>query len=819
MLTGPRASRDDQDVLHADGAAGPMRIINTTVGRVLLQRRAAEGDALTSTALLKKKGLQQLVQNVLSALRASEATVEMLDALKQLGFTYATRSGMSIGIDDLIIPRRRSRCVQTGEQRGDQGRTAVPRGRDHQRRALQQGHRRLVGRHREDRRRDVRARWQTADEAVRQRSIRSTSWPTPARAVQQQQIRQLAGMRGLMAKPSGEIIEMPITRTSAKACTVLAVLHLDARRAQGPGRHGAQDRRLGLPDAPPGGRGAGRHHLRRRTAAPSRASRPGHRRRRRDHRAPARTASSAASRSRTIVDPISGAGDPSTSTSEIDEDDGARRSQDAGIETVKIRSVLTCASLRGVCAKCYGRDLATRQHGRHRRGGRRHRRPVDRRARHAADDAHVPHRRHRHRRASEQIAARRRAFGGIVQLRGHRQLDRPAATDKDGRSSMVMNRHAQLNPWSTRRAATRERYDAGLRRAAARSTTARWSSRGQVMAEWDPYTLLDPRRRSAGAIESRRHHRGRHRPGGGRRGHRHSRHGRAGEPRPPTRARRIEIKRRRRRGQPRLRQARARTTCRSTRTSWCSDGDEGRRRRRAWPRSRARPPRRRTSRAVCRAWSSCSRRASRRTTAVISRDRRRGQLRRRSSRASARSSSPPSDGEPQEYAGTRSARRARQRRKATASRAGRAADGRPEQPARHPRGARREGAGEPTWSTRSRRSTGCRASNINDKHIEVIVRQMMRLGADRGCGRHRLPRRRAGRAEVRSIEENQRVIGDGGPPATGAEPLLLGITKASLSTESLHLGRVVPGNAPRCSPRRRPARGKIDYLRGPEART
>ena len=57
-----------------------------------------------------------------------------------------------------------------------------------------------------------------------------------------------------------------------------------------------------------------------------------------------------------------------------------------------VRSALTCEPRLGVCRRCYGRNLATARAGRDRRGGRHHRGPVDRRARHAADDAYVPHR-------------------------------------------------------------------------------------------------------------------------------------------------------------------------------------------------------------------------------------------------------------------------------------------------------------------------------------------------------------------------------------------------------------------------------------------
>ena len=116
-----------------------------------------------------------------------------------------------------------------------------------------------------------------------------------------------------------------------------------------------------------------------------------------------------------LDDPFSRRAGRSTKNGEISEE-LASAIQDAGIEKVKIRSVLTCASRRGVCAKCYGRDLVDRQAGRARPRGRRRRRAVDRRARHAADDAHVPHRRHG--------VAHLGAVGPGIAARGHRALRR-----------------------------------------------------------------------------------------------------------------------------------------------------------------------------------------------------------------------------------------------------------------------------------------------------------------------------------------------------------------------------------------------------------
>ena len=144
----------------------------------------------------------------------------MLDALKNLGFTYATRSGMSIGIDDLIIPPEKAELVEDARNEVIKVEQQYLEGRDHQRRALQQGHRHLVGRHREDRRRDVQRDGRSMDRAGKSFNPVYIMADSGARG-SKQQIRQLAGMRGLMAKPSGEIIETPITSNFREGLTVL----------------------------------------------------------------------------------------------------------------------------------------------------------------------------------------------------------------------------------------------------------------------------------------------------------------------------------------------------------------------------------------------------------------------------------------------------------------------------------------------------------------------------------------------------------------------------------------------------------------------
>ncbi len=346
------ANRDDQDVIHADVQVVENKIINTTVGRVILNSALPQNIPFVN-GMLKKKGLQQLVQSCYLT-TGIDNTVQMLDDLKQVGFTYATRSGMSIGIQDLIIPQDKAIAVRERARRSHQGRTAVPRGRHHQRRALQQGHRGVVGSHREDCRRDVHRRWRRRDKEGKFNPVYIMA-DSGARG-SKQQIRQLAGMRGLMAKPSGEIIEQPIKANFREGLSVLEYFI---------STHGA---RKGLADTALKTADSG--YLTRRLVDVAQDVIVS------DHdcgtldgieaRAivesgeviePLRDRIIGRVSLEKIVDPIKG-GLILDFNQEIDEELAADV-QDAGIEKVKIRSVLTCASRRGVCKRCYGRDLST----------------------------------------------------------------------------------------------------------------------------------------------------------------------------------------------------------------------------------------------------------------------------------------------------------------------------------------------------------------------------------------------------------------------------------------------------------------------------
>ena len=146
-------ARDDQGVQYAEVQNVVNKVINTTVGRVILNEALPKGMPYVN-GLLKKKGLQQLVQYRLPSLRsredrrdarlAQDARVHLRDPLGHFDRHRRPRHPVA----EAGAGRGRAR-------RSDQGRRAVSRRRDHQRRALQQGHRRVVGSHREDRGRDV----------------------------------------------------------------------------------------------------------------------------------------------------------------------------------------------------------------------------------------------------------------------------------------------------------------------------------------------------------------------------------------------------------------------------------------------------------------------------------------------------------------------------------------------------------------------------------------------------------------------------------------------------------------------------------------
>ena len=341
---------DDQDILHTEPVTLEHQFINTTVGRVILNDHLPAGMPYIN-GLLKKKGVGQLVQYC--SLRFGQSiTVELLDQIKELGFLYATCAGISIGIDDLVIPETKQSMVEHAEREVLKVQQQYLDG------AITNG----------ERYNKVIAIWSDVTERVSDDMFKrmeaqdkqGTLNPIYVMADSgargsKQQIRQLSGMRGLMAKPSGEIIETPITSNFREGLTVLQYFI---------STHGA---RKGLADTALKTADSG--YLTRRLVDVAQdviisevdcGTVDG------IEVGPIVEAGE-------VVEPLRDRivgrvslqkikdyeGNVIVSVNEEITEELANAIQAAGIERVKIRSVLTCESRRGVCVMCYGRNLAT----------------------------------------------------------------------------------------------------------------------------------------------------------------------------------------------------------------------------------------------------------------------------------------------------------------------------------------------------------------------------------------------------------------------------------------------------------------------------
>jgi len=341
---------DDQDVIHTEPVQLNKQFLQTTVGRVIFNDHLPS-DMPFVNGLLKKKGIQALVQY--GYLRFGlEKTVQMLDRLKELGFLYATKAGVSIGISDMVIPSVKFKLVDTAEHEVVKVQQQYLDG------AITNG----------ERYNKVIAIWSDVTEKVADEMFKALEQQDKEGVINpiyvmadsgargsKQQIRQLSGMRGLMAKPSGEVIETPITSNFREGLTVLQYFI---------STHGA---RKGLADTALKTADSG--YLTRRLVDVAQDV--------------IINEFDCGTADGIYVEPILEAGvevEPlrdrvvgRVSLEKIKDYEGnvivevnqeiteelANAIQAAGIERVKIRSVLTCESRRGVCARCYGRNLAT----------------------------------------------------------------------------------------------------------------------------------------------------------------------------------------------------------------------------------------------------------------------------------------------------------------------------------------------------------------------------------------------------------------------------------------------------------------------------
>jgi DNA-directed RNA polymerase subunit beta' len=343
---------DDQDILHTEIQMVERQLISTTIGRILFNSELPSGVPYIN-GLLKKKGLGQLVQFCYLHF-GNEKTVEMVDKLKELGFSYATRAGVSIGIDDMVIPERKEDLVREARRAQDAVDNEYKEG------AITGG----------ERYNKVIAIWsevteRISDEMFRemQKIDRSGGEFNPIYMMadsgargSKQQMRQLAGMRGLMAKPSGEIIETPITSNFREGLNVLQYFI---------STHGA---RKGLADTALKTADSG--YLTRRLVDVAQDVIISEE----DCQTPEGIYVTAIVEGGEVIEPLRDrligrvamediydplTGDLIVRGNEEITEETANAIQATGLERVKIRSVLTCESRRGVCVKCYGRDLAT----------------------------------------------------------------------------------------------------------------------------------------------------------------------------------------------------------------------------------------------------------------------------------------------------------------------------------------------------------------------------------------------------------------------------------------------------------------------------
>jgi len=343
---------DDQGVMRADVRETENEFINTTVGRLIFNSILPEGTPFIN-GLMKKKGLQQL-GNYCYLHYGLETTVRILDDLKDLGFLHATKAGISIGINDLIVPDNKADLVDQAKG------SVIEVEKQYQDGAITDGERynKII---------DI---WSDVTEKVSDEMFRKMAdqdeegsefnpiyimADSGARG-SKQQIRQLAGMRGLMAKPSGEIIETPITANFREGLTVLEYFI---------STHGA---RKGLADTALKTADSG--YLTRRLVDVAQDVIMSMQ----DCNTLDGIYVTSIIEGGEIIEPLQdrivgrvsleSIRDPLTGeiilgiNEEITETLAAEI-QAAGIEKVKIRSVLTCKAKRGVCIKCYGRNLAT----------------------------------------------------------------------------------------------------------------------------------------------------------------------------------------------------------------------------------------------------------------------------------------------------------------------------------------------------------------------------------------------------------------------------------------------------------------------------
>jgi len=337
-----------KDTVYGDSEP---KVINTTPGRVRFNEIWPEGVGFINKTITKKE-LGDMIWRCYQV-SAQKGTVAALDRLKALGFKEATRAGCSIGITDMVIPTTKKAELAAAYKEVDKVTKQYRAG------VITDGERNSkvidVWTHVGDEISKELYRTLEYNEGKEQANPLYIMVNSGARG-NQQQIKQLSGMRGLMAKPSGEIIERPITSNFREGLSVLEYFI---------STHGA---RKGLADTALKTADSG--YLTRKlvdvaqdviiteddcgsangiTVAPIYEGD--------EEVVDLKTRTYGRVSLEKVIDPITG--DTIVGVNQIILEEQADKLLKIGVEQLRIRSVLTCESSRGCCAQCYGLNLAS----------------------------------------------------------------------------------------------------------------------------------------------------------------------------------------------------------------------------------------------------------------------------------------------------------------------------------------------------------------------------------------------------------------------------------------------------------------------------
>ncbi len=317
--------------------------IVTTVGRILFNEILPEGFGFRNESM-NKKTLQRLVAEVFVRF-GPEATAKAVDDIKQLGFRYATKSGLSISIDDFVTPEEKAKILSDTEQR------AVEVSLQYQQGLItdEERYQRTVN------------LWQEANNHVRESLENRLKAQTNATTViidsaahgDIEQVNQIAGMLGLVSDPSGKVIELPIKSNYKEGFSVLEYFN---------STHGA---RKGLTDTAL--RTAESGYLTRRLVDVAQdvivtiedcGDKQGVTLSRLESESIGETYSYRLSGRVTAGEVKGKKGETLVKKNQLITDELAHAIDDGGVEAVRVKSVLSCRASWGVCRLCYGIDLA-----------------------------------------------------------------------------------------------------------------------------------------------------------------------------------------------------------------------------------------------------------------------------------------------------------------------------------------------------------------------------------------------------------------------------------------------------------------------------